>query len=764
VSKQEKYRRLFRQEAAKLLGAIAGNLLDLEEDPSLLPAIHQDLHTLKGSARLVGLVEVGELAHRLEDFCAAETPCASGHPESVDTALEALDALEGLVGLGKPEPTPEEYQSLLERLTVGSAPAPPPTPDAPSDDGPGEPPPSAADQEDSPVPLEATAAVDAPREPLQIPIEELDELLTLTGELLIQRHRMAARFDQGRRILHLIDRLRGGEEALDLGSVRRSVQGLTRDLEGDMVEAGFLFTEVRDRMAGVRLQPFSTLTEGLVRQVRADARRLGKKLELDVRGGHLPLDRGILEYLRPVLLHTVTNAVTHGIEPPEERLAAGKEEAGTVRIQARVDGNRIRIRVEDDGRGMDPGILREAAVRKGLISENAAQEIEDSEALLLIFTPGFSTAEVVSDLAGRGVGMDAVRANVERLRGQITVESERGHYTRVNLVLPASIGVVHAMLVRSTGETVAIPMESVARTLRSLEELPGGEPDKTPRLRELLGWEDDEEEDWEDDWDGALDDDDEEEEPPSPSPEEETERPWWIELKDGEERVVIRVDEVLRELELVLKHPGRLLMDHPYLSGATILPEGDVALVLNGARLVHAAKLYGAEVRPSRGRILIADDSPIARMLLRESLESAGWDVDEAEDGMQALNMLLADLDRNALPDAVVTDWEMPQLDGLGLLQEIQELPAPPPVFLLTSQADEIRARGQEGGAAEVLAKGDEAHPRLLRQLAKLAAGPAVSVAAPPAEEGAGEVEELPGTVVTPGGDPTGEEDTCRSS
>ena len=753
MSKQEKYRRLFRQEAAKLLGAIAGNLLDLEEDTSLLPAIHQDLHTLKGSARLVGLAEVGDLAHRLEDFCAAGTPCAQGEADAVDTALEALDALEGMVGLGKPEPSAEELRALLERLGAPAAAAPEPAAPAPA------PTPAAPPSEAPAGPMEATATVDAPREPLQIPIEELDELLTLTGELLIQRHRLAARFDQGRRILMLIDRLRGGEAALDLGTLRRSVQGLTRDLETDMVEAGFLFTEVRDRMAGVRMQPFSTLTESLVRQVRADARRLGKKLEIDVKGGHLPLDRGILEYLRPVLLHTVTNAVTHGIEGPEDRAAAGKDETGRVKIQARVDGNRIRIRVEDDGRGMDPGLLREAAVRKGLISENAAAEIEDSEALLLIFTPGFSTAEVVTDMAGRGVGMDAVRANVERLRGQITVESEGGRYTRVNLVLPASIGVVHGLLVETDGEVVAIPMESVGRTLRSLEGT-GLDADATPRLREILGWADDDEED--DDFALGLD------RPPSTAGQG-SERPWWLELKDGEDRVVLRVDRVQREHELVLKHPGRLLLDHPYLAGATILPQGDVALVLNGARLVAAAKLFGAEVKPSRGRILIADDSPIARMLLRESLEGAGWDVDEAEDGAQALEMLL-DLE-TPMPLAIVSDWEMPHLDGLGFLRESRKLEDPPPFFLLTSQADDIREEGEAAGAHEVLAKGDEAHPHLLRRLAALAdspsaappppgeaAPPAPAAASPepaaPAEPHAGDPPERPATVAAPEVDP----------
>ncbi len=680
MKNQEKYKKLFRQEASRLIGNLAGNLLDLETDPSLLGKISHDLHTLKGSARLVGMSDVGELAHALEDFSLPGTACAQAEPDAVDLALETLDAMEGLIGLGKPTPSPAEFRELLGRLKQAGT--------GPKDSEAAARVPETTADENS-IPLEASVSVDAPREPLLVSVEELDQLMNLSGELLVQQHRMAARFDQGRSILKLIQKMRPQQTDPEFGPLQEAMGRFTRDLEEDLVEARFIFSEVRERTASVRMQPFSTIATPLERQARSDARRLGKKLSVRVRGGHLLLDRGILEYLRPVLVHTVTNSITHGIEPEDRRTALGKPSEGTIRLQARVDGNRILITVEDDGAGLDPTLLKSAAIRKRLVSEEDANEMEDAEALHLIFTPGFSTAKVVTDMAGRGVGMDAVRANVERLRGQITVESERNRSTRITLALPASIGVVHALLVEVAGQVLAIPMEAIASSSHSSSE---ESPITGPTLAHLLGWEETVSEG----------------------------RDWWIELKDGAERAFVRVDRVRKDFEIVLKHPGRLLAHHPYLAGATILPSGEVGLVLNSARLLREAvrKDPSCRVAPpavKRGKITIADDSPVARHLLRETLETLGYEVREAQDGQAALALLA-----EALPDALISDYEMPHMDGLELLGAVREKYPDLPVVLLSSCAEEIRSQGLSLGAKRVVLKGDPNFLEVLQELENL--------------------------------------------
>lgn len=725
MKNREKYRQLFRQEATKLLTNIAGHLLELEEDPEKLAPLRQDLHTLKGSARLVNLAEIGELAHLLEDYCVAGSALARGEQEAVDLALEAVDALEGMAGLGKPEPSPEELQALRGRLGAPGAGGPKPAAAA----APGPELPSPTELATPRPRLQASGVVDAPREPLSVPIEELDHLLNLSGELLLQHHRMVARFDQGRQLLGLIDTLRRSAQHLDgaavLDEVASEVGSLTRDMEADMVEAGFLFSEVRERTAGVRMQAFSSLVEPMQRQVRADGRRLGKKVDLKMRGGHLPIDRGILEYLRPVLLHTVTNSVAHGIEMPEARRAQGKPEAGVIRVAASIDGNRIRILVEDDGCGLDASLLREAAVRKGLVSDEEAREMEDEEALHLIFTPGFSTAKVVSNIAGRGVGMDAVRASVERLRGQIHIESERGRYTRISLLLPAAIGVVHGLVVEVAGEELGLPMGEVAMSVyeRTATE---AIPDDAPYLGELLGWEG-----------------------PEPEPGER----WWVFLKDAQGVQPVRVDRVVRDQELVLKFPGNLLAGLPFVGGATVYASGQVGMVLKvpdlmrelrrelagelassrppgsgetlsapprpepaAAALEEAAPLADLPTRLG-GSILVVDDSPVARTLLKEAVANAGFPVLEARDGEEALALM-----GEQPVILVVTDYEMPNLDGMELLARVRDGATPVPVLLLTSRAAELRGRAEQAGAAGVYLKGGDAFPEVVAHIEELLA------------------------------------------
>lgn len=710
---KEKYLKLFRTEAADLVQRVGRVLLELEDDPSRVEALRQDLHTLKGSARLVGLTEIGEIVHTLESFAAEGSDLSEGDADAVDLALEALDQVEGLAGLGKPAPEPDEIEAMLARLRGQPVvadepllPSSPPGPPAPAPAPPPRPAPAAA----PPPPQQASMAWDPPRESVRVSAEILDQLLTLSGELLLQHRRMAARFDQGKRILSLVDSLRSGrvDVVSGLDEVADALGGLSRGLEGDMVDAGFLFSEVRDRTADLRLEKVSTILEPLERQLRAESRRDGKPVRIHLRGGHLEMDRAILEQIKPVLVHTLTNALAHGIEPPDVRLAQGKPREGVIRVTARADGNRVQMIVEDDGKGLDPGVLRDAAVQKGFLSRDEAEELEDEDALNLIFTPGFSTAKVVTRSAGRGVGMDAVRANVERLRGQIRVESEQGRFTRVTFVLPAAIGVLQALLVEVAGERVAIPLMDVqlatswtGSALRNREGyLQTGQGDlPVESLQDILGW------------------------PQGEGQEAPADRGmvWALVLRHDDSSMAVVVDRVLREEEVVLKHPGRVLSGLPFLAGVTVFADGTPAVVLatgdvlrEGQRRWRLAALERGEGprAPASGRVLLAEDSHTSRALMQDALEDAGFQVVTAEDGREALSLL-----EKVEFRALVSDYEMPHVDGIELVQALRTGAGPNagiPVVMVTTRAEEIREMGLAMGANRVMPKGVEDYQEMV--------------------------------------------------
>lgn len=695
----EKYRALFRREAGELTGRIGSALLALETDASGLDALRRDLHTLKGSARLVGLVELSGVVHDLEDFVKDGSPLVKGQRDAVDLALEVLDAIEGLAELGKPAPEAAALEQLRQKLKASVAPAPerpPPAPEPPVPPAGGTPGRTLAAQAEM-VPPETSVRVDT---------AALDRLLALSGELLLQQGRMSARFDSGRRILALVEALRwsmearrdpegGGPDPAPLDLVHAEVAALTRALESDMVDAGFVFHEIRTRTTELRLQPFRTLYEPLERQLRAEARQAGKKVRFEFRGGAFELDQTLLDQLKPVLTHTLTNALVHGIEDPEARRASGKPEEGTVAAHARPDGNRVRILIEDDGRGLDPGLLRKVAVTKGLISAETARQLGDEEAMQLIFAPGFSTARVVSRSAGRGVGMDAVRASVERLRGQIHLESERGRFTRIVLLLPASLGVVQGVVVAAAGEQVVLPLSDVVRVRRvapaELAIEPGsvledGVPIPVGWLADLCGW-----------GDG----------PGNPARKD----PWLVVLRDGPGLAGLLVDRVLQEHELVLKHPGALLGAAPFVGGVTIFPTGEPGLVLRVPELTRALHRHLEGERPApapdpnRGPLLLVDDSLMALSVLKAALEAAGYRTETAADGRQALERF----EKGGI-GMVVTDFEMPVLDGLGLVSALRQ--ANPtgevPIVVVSTRAREIEEAALDRGADAVVLKGPE--------------------------------------------------------
>jgi two-component system chemotaxis sensor kinase CheA len=475
--------------------------------------------------------------------------------------------------------------------------------------------------------------------------------------------------------------------------IDRLAAAFDTDVRGLDRAAGLLDDEVRR----ARMLPFAEACAGLERIVRDVAQAAGKQVELSISGGEVELDRAILEGLKDPLAHLVRNAVDHGIEAPEVRRAVGKPEVGRVAISAELRGTQIEIVVEDDGGGLDLDALRRQARRLGLAEPKGARELAR-----LSFAPGVSTAERVTTISGRGLGLDVARARVEAVRGTLDVASEPGRGTRFTLLMPLTLTTLRALFVNAGGQSFAVAVSAIRSLLRVNSQAVltlNNFPIPVVSLAQTLGLKGD------------------------------VERPHKgrrpaILASDGERQVVLAVDELLGEQEIVVKGLGARIRQTRFFSGSTLLTSGRIALVLNMPRVARSALDLDVNPRPepptqpTRPRILVADDSATTRALQRGILEVAGYEVLSADDGDEAWRRLQ---DEGA--DLVISDVEMPRMNGFELTQTIRSSArfASLPVILITSRGDPSgRAIGVAMGANAYITKRDFDQDELLGTIQRL--------------------------------------------
>jgi two-component system chemotaxis sensor kinase CheA len=457
---------------------------------------------------------------------------------------------------------------------------------------------------------------------------------------------------------------------------------------------------LEERIHRVRMLPFVQATEGLQRAVRDLARAQSKLVDLTIAGGETELDRAILDALRDPLLHIVRNAVDHGVESPAQRTAAGKSERAEIRVSASLQGEQVCVTVSDDGRGIDFEAVYAAARKRsggpGMVTENPR---------LLIFEPGVSTAAVVSEVSGRGVGLDVVKTQVEALRGSVEVSSELGRGAQFQLLLPLTLTTQRVLFVRAGSEIYALPSTGVRSLRRAVPSeltfldgrevlLLGAAPIPIVVLAELLG------------------------SPRSAQPA--SAKVPLVVIGQQDQALALAVDELLSEQEVVCKPLGKRIARVPLVSAATVLPTGQIALLLQPAQLVRAAlgrqpaqrvALVGVTAQaPARKRVLLVDDSATTRTLERSILEAAGYDVLVAVDGTNAYAIL-----QEHTIDLVISDVEMPNMDGFALTEAIRSsrrLGALPVVLLTSLDSDADREHGMRSGANAYLAKSafDQTH------------------------------------------------------
>jgi chemosensory pili system protein ChpA (sensor histidine kinase/response regulator) len=708
---------IFLDEGSQLLDDLDSALHNWREspdDPAHAASIARLLHTLKGSARMVGAMNLGQNLHDLEtrlERARAHDPSGQGVFEDLESSLDhARQTLE-----------------TLQQRAASPQPAPAATPRQPEEAAPAQP---------------GDTVAQAARVQLRVEASRIDQFVNEAGEISIARTRIEGELRTVRRslldltenVIRLRNQLREVEIQADsqmqsrlsqvetqhsefdplemdrytrlqeltrmmaesVGDVTTVQQNLLKNLDGAEVALhaqSRMARELQQSLMHVRMVPFDSLAERLYRLVRQTAKELGRRANLDIIGGQIEIDRSVLESMTGPLGHLVRNAVAHGIESPEERRAAGKPEIGQITLQISQQGNEVVIAFRDDGAGLDFARIRAQALQTGLIAP--AEDVDDKRLTNLIFVPGFTTA-TLSSLAGRGVGMDVVKSETAAVGGRISVDTTPGQGTSFRIHLPLTLAVTQALLVRAGGRTFAIPSSMVAQVLElkasALEELRQnkgtewlGEHFGYRYLPRLLG-------------DRAS--------------QPQVERfNWVLLLRAGSETVALHVDALRGNHEVVVKNAGPQYARMVGYSGATVLGDGEIVLILNPVALAgrSAASDDDAPVLPTEAAVptqptvMVVDDSLTVRKITGRLLEREGFRVVTAKDGVDALEQLLT-----IKPDVIIADIEMPRMDGFDLTRNIRadaRLKAVPIIMITSRTADKHKHYAEEIGVNHYLGK-----------------------------------------------------------
>ncbi len=756
------------------------------ERKPVLEEIFREAHSLKGAARAVGLTTVEGLGHAMEDLLlGAKEGRLAFSPELFDLLYQALDAVEVMmerIEAGDSTP-PVSVLTLLakleeakQKIKAAEKGAPPVKLDAPP--AAKEPPPvevkPKTEPELTPPPLETSAPPPVPArsgrdleppkieekspptaaqvdETIRVSVSKLDALMAQFSELLGAKIRAEQRLAEVRDLQTLgadwqkewaslrghynrfirdgssTQNGHGSANGKDLAALTNFMlynqerlrtfnaqsNGLYRRLSNDTMRLSLTINELQEEIKRARMLPLSTITTTFGRMVRDLAREQGKQVTLIIEGGETELDKRVLEQIKDPLIHLLRNSVDHGLEVPVERERAGKPAEGRIILSASQQGNRIVIVVSDDGRGLDLDAIRASAIRKGMLRIGEVDKLNEAEVANLIFNSGLSTSKIITDISGRGVGMDVVRRNVEELHGTLEVDFKPQQSTRFTMTLPLTLASSRGLLVRAGEQTFALPLTSVERMLQikpdAVASVEGreaityqGKPIALSWLADLL-------------------------ELPAVAPE--SDRLTIVIVAVAEKRLGLVVDDLVGEQEVVIKNLGRQLAKVGGIAGATLLGSGQVILVLHVADLIKLAAHSrsrapvitdnGQKEGDLRKTILVVDDSITTRTLEKNILEAVGYEVKLATDGKEALGVLATD----GLPHLIVSDINMPRLDGFELTHTItpDERYADIPVILVTSlDSPADKARGIEVGADAYIVKSSFDQGNLLDTIEQL--------------------------------------------
>ncbi len=697
----------------------------------LLAALRRSAHTIKGAAGMVGLMAASRLAKGMQTLLDRVAERAVSYTPAVYELLgDGFDLLADVIeARGKNGPLLDRLTAILPRLDEAmSGPRQGAEPSLGS--GEGREKGDAAGAKQGALPLGALHVSDSGQQMVRVPMDRLAGVSRLVGEVFLnasafeqqgsafkrEMDELSLNLSRMRRIsaalaeeqiaegdarqagtapasgsaaefdvlefdrysrLHLLSRDLA-EATNDLSALSTQLNAMRAQLDSWAGRQRGLSGEAQDKLMRMRLVPLSTLANRLNRTVRASAAKTGKQAALTLVGMETEFDKAVAEQLSGPLEHLLRNAVDHGIEAPEARVAAGKPPVGSIRLEALHQGAHLIIRLSDDGAGLDHERIRRQAVKLGWLAEEPASALGREEIEKLILEPGFSTAESLSEISGRGVGLDIVAASVEALRGRLSVQSTAGEGTEFTLRLPVSLAVAKTMIVETAGNRFALPMVAFTRALRvQNEELEVR--DGQPGIELADGWipvlylaR----------WLGI------------PEAAEAADRFTLLFVDNGEREIALAVDRVVEAREVVVKPLSKLLRRQTNFSGATILGDGSVVLILNSSSLdVSAAEkplaAAGRVQKPADPlTVLVVDDSISVRRSVANLMKSAGWQVVTARDGLEGLEHMQ---DNSSRPNLVLMDIEMPRMDGYELASRLRSSPEYDgvPIIMLTSRAGE---------------------------------------------------------------------------
>ena len=755
----------FLIEAFELIEQIDHDLVELESNPEdleLLNRIFRVAHTVKGSSSFLNFDVLTELTHHMEDVLnKARKGELKITPDIMDVVLESVDMMKGLLesirdngsdsaagidiknicvrltqisegeapsaaaeapAAPAPEPVKEpepatpaeeaapevsdaelsklsdsEVEAEIERLlkvrkaedqarraskgiapkspeeiapATSAAPAPAPKPA-----------PSRERDADKKVPAASSSSAVAQEQTIRVEVKRLDHLMNLIGELVLGKNRLLKIYDD------VEERYEGEKFLEELNQVVSSLSLVTTDIQLAVMKT--------------RMLPIAKVFNKFPRMIRDLSRDLGKQIDLEISGEETELDKSIVEEIGDPLVHIIRNSCDHGIEDPETRKAMGKPEKGLVQLKAYNEGNHIVVEIVDDGKGLDADMLKAKSIEKGIITEREADAMSEKEAFGLIFKPGFSTAAKVTNVSGRGVGMDVVKTNIEKLNGIIDIESEVGKGTVMKLKIPLTLAIIQSLLVGTQEEFYAIPLASVLETVRvpidDIYTIDGknvlrlrDEVLSLVRLSDVFGV------------NKVFDGGD---------------QTYVVIIGVAEAKLGIIVDTLVGQEEIVIKSMGDYLQNIPGIAGATIRGDGRVTLIIDVGAMMEMAKDIKVNIRaemedstkakekPSDYKVLIVDDSKMDRTIMQKSLEPIGVTIIEATNGVEALNIIKSG--EHAF-DAVLIDIEMPRMDGYTLAGEIRKYSKyrTLPLIAVTSRTSKTdRLRGVEVGMTEYITK-----------------------------------------------------------
>jgi len=713
----------FVEEARDRIKALGAALLRLEQSPGATDAIAEamrEAHSIKGSALMLGFSDLGQIAHKLEDlFVAGRKNTALLHGDAFDIVFRAVDQMAARVEqLARGEKAPIEVAAICAQLATLLTGSDPGTKSVTGSD---------------PLTKNVIGAepVKAELKPsLRVPLDKLERLAHLAPEMVVQSLKAFERHTELRRLERALSLLRDrarearitpesaevdraqqlAEFADALDSLARRMREFLVDFSDDRVRLNLITEELRQNVIELTMLPVASVFDAFPRAVRDLARTFDKDIELTVRGRETELDKKIIEQIAEPLIHLIRNAADHGIESPADRARAGKPAAGQLTLSAEQQGNRILIILKDDGRGIDPTVLRAAAIERGLVSAADIDHWSQEQVLDLIFRPNFSTRASATDVSGRGVGMEIVKTVVERLGGMVRVQSELGVGTAITLNLPLSLALLRVVLLEVGEELFALPTAAIRRILQidgsqigQLQQGPVAEVDgeniPLTSLAAILRV-------------AAA---------PLAA------RPTILVAEGSEGRFGVIVDAVHEEQELVFKELRGPLRNQKTFTGAALIGDGDIVPILDVNALFElasrppsgeAAPALSRRVVPRVRRVLVVDDSLVAGELQKNILLAAGYESEIAGDGVEGLELL-----RQKEWDLAIVDVDMPRMTGFELTQRIradEQLREIPVIIVTSRDTIDDRRRGFEVGADAYVLKREFDQSQLLETVGRL--------------------------------------------